>query len=168
MVPKLKLLPRKRTVNKPYEIEPKDKQVKAVNNLLSGKFKTQSAALEDAGYSPKTPTTEVLHYRGVQVYLKRLGKSFKERYGKELPDQVIEGYADGLRATKLYGKDGIEMPDWTARKQYLDAFAEFFGWKHQAIAQGAKIQQNNFFSVPKNEQSKFNDDFKEFIRKFYG
>lgn len=154
-------------INK-YDVSPTKKQVMAVDNLLSNKFKTKSAAIQAAGLSPKYCSSDFMGKVGVQLYLRKIGKSFKNRYGKSLPYKVMETYADGLQATKLYGKDGIEHPDYSVRKSYADAFSEFFGWKHQSVPAGTKIQQNNFFSVPKIEQEKFNSDFKDFLRRFYG
>lgn len=141
---------------------------RAVDNWLSGKFKTKKDALLEAGYSQSTASTNahnVFQTQGIQLYLKTLSKISKHRTGLSLPDKVAMVYLDGLEATKLYGKNAIEAPDWQARKAFADKFSEFFGWSHPQFAPGSKFQQFNFFATPVEERQSFNDDFKVFLRQ---
>ncbi|HZX13020.1 MAG: hypothetical protein UV58_C0013G0008 [Candidatus Wolfebacteria bacterium GW2011_GWC1_43_10] len=147
---------------------PTPMQKRGVDNILSGKYNAAAPALRDAGYKPKTvinPQENFFKAQGVGLYLKTLSKVAKKRWNVSLPDKVALTYLDGLEATKLYGKNAIEAPDYMARKVYADRFAEFFGWTHGDLAPGAKLQQFNFFSVDEKTRNDFNSHFREFLKQ---
>jgi len=147
---------------------PTPMQKRGVDNILSGNYNAAAPALRDAGYKPSTAIKSQDNFfkaKGVGLYLKTLSKVAKKRWNVSLPDKVALTYLDGLEATKLYGKNAIEAPDYMARKAYADRFAEFFGWTHGDLAPGAKLQQFNFFSVSPEERTEFNDKFKDFLKQ---
>jgi len=153
-------------------------QKRAIDNILSGKFKTVGGktnlgkAMLAAGYTPSSARVpaNLPKRTGVQLYLKRIEKRAKKKLGIPLRDKVMDTYLEGLRATKLYGKEAKEHPDYLARKAYADQFAEFFGWidKHKS-GSGAvpAFNQFNFFSVDEKKRQKFNDSFKSFLKRYY-
>ena len=146
-------------------------QERAVTNVISGEYKTKRDALRAAGYSETTVqhrAANVLGGKGIQSYLKKLNRQSRAKFGVALPDKVAMTYMEGLEATKLFGKDAVEHPDWQARKQFADSFAEFFGWKQPQLPVGSQINQFNFFSIPEAKRQVFNDKFKQFLGKFYG
>ena len=101
--------------------KPTPLQKMAVDNILSGKFKTKKAAMLDAGYSEPVsgnPSQQLAHRKGVQAYLKSLGGKAISKWGMPIEDKVMDVYMEGLDATRLYGKDAIEHPDWGARKSF--------------------------------------------------
>ena len=85
-----------------------------------------------------------------------------------MTEKTVDVYMDGLKATKLYGKDAVSHPDYAVRKAYADKLVEFMGWRNSPVsseAVGNKTQINNFFVTPKAEQENFNRGFKQFMRK---
>lgn len=145
---------------------------KLVNNLISGEYKTKEGAAIAAGYSPNTARdgksiNKVLKSEAVEIYLKKLDKMARARFKSSLHDKVMETYLDGLEATKLFGKDAIEHPDYMARKAFADKFAEFFGWTKGTPQGGGSQNQFNFFMFKKEEREDFNQQFEGFLRKFY-
>lgn len=148
--------------------EPTKRQKKGVDNILSGKFDHFAPALRDAGYAEATaiePKKNFLQSQGVKVYLKTLSKVAKKRWNLSLPDKVAMTYLNGLEATKLYGKEGTEHPDYSVRKSYADRFATFFGWTRGETTSNSKLQQFNFFSLDDDTKEDFNDSFKTFLRQ---
>ena len=146
------------------------RQKRGVDNILSGKYNAAKPALVDAGYTPQVasnPQNKFFKAQGVQLYLKTLSKVAKKRWSLSLPDKIAMGYLDGIEATKLFGKDAIEHPDYMARLSYLDRFAEFFGWRKAEGISHTKLQQFNFFSVPAEEKKDFNEKFKVFLKQTY-
>lgn len=115
-----------------YAVGPTEKQRKAIDGYLKGRKWTE--ALRVAGYSKLS----ALHYskkeffnsRGAQKFVTQIDRKAAQRFGESLPDKVMEGYLDGLEATKSVklGQRLVENPDWVTRKQFLDRFSEFFGW----------------------------------------
>lgn len=124
-----------------YAVEPTNKQRAVVDGYLKGL--RWAEALRTAGYSESSALhyskKEFLNNKGVQRYITRINGKAEQRFGESLPDKVMEGYLDGLEATKLVkvGQRAVESPDWMTRKQFLDRFAEFFGW-----VQARKKSQN--------------------------
>ena len=146
--------------------QPTLKQVKGVDNVLSGRFPSASQALRAAGYGKHVkPGPEFFKAQGVELYLKTLSKVAKKRWNYSLPDKVMLTYLDGLEATKLAGKDAVEHPDWLARKAFADRFAEFFGWTRGETSAVGRLQQFNFFSVNEDDRKNFNENFKLFLRQ---
>lgn len=150
-------------------VGPTRKQKRAVDNILSGKFKSKKAAMVEAGYSElvaSDPKKKLVDTKGVNTYIKQLDLQARERWNKSIREKVMDVYADGLDATKLYGKQGLEHPDHMTRKAFADRLAEFFGWDHSGdqLGRPAQYQQFNFFSVDDKRRSKFNEKFKEFVR----
>ena len=153
------------------KVKPTEMQKKAVDNIISGKFKTIKASMTDAGYSDvsaEQPSRALAETRGVEIYLASLSAKAKKRWDSSLEDKVMDTYMDGLDATKLFGKDGIEHPDWMARKSFADRFSEFFGWvsKNQGPST-PQFNQYNFFSMPAEKRKAFNDNFKGFLKRYY-
>ena len=146
--------------------QPTPKQVKGVDNILSGRYPSPTKALRAAGYGKYVKTgKEFFKAQGVELYLKTLSKVAKKRWNYSLPDKVMLTYLDGLEATKLYGKDAEEHPDWLARKAFADRFAEFFGWTRGETSPVGRLQQFNFFSVNEEDRKNFNENFKLFLRQ---
>ena len=155
-------------MDKPRNVNPTMMQKRGVDNLLSGKYNKIKPALIDAGFSNRTvanPRENFFKAKGVEVYLKTLSKVAKKRWSMSLGDKVAMTYLDGLEATKLFGKDAIEHPDFMARKAFADSFAKFFGWSHEQLTPGSKFQQFNFFSTAENEKRNFNDSFRVFLKQ---
>ena len=152
------------------KVKPTPKQQIAVDNIVSGKFKSVKGAMVDAGYSEesaKNPGVKLLHSRGVEEYLKSLSIKCRQRFKMGLRDKVMEVYLDGLEATKLYGKDALERPDHLARKAFADKFAEFFGWSRASTLPQGNFNQFNYFSVDEKKRDEFNSNFRDFIKSFY-
>jgi len=145
------------------------KQKQAVENMLSGKFKSKSAALQAAGYTggEAGSPARFMQATGVRQYLKRIGKKAKKLFKMKLEDKVMQVYMEGLNADKPFGKDAIMAADHPTRKMFADRFSEFFGWTTEAPATAPVQTQNNFFMVAKEEQKEFNGKFKDFLRGFY-
>lgn len=148
-----------------------DLQKRAVDNILSGDYASASKAMVAAGYSPtssKDPRYLLFERSGVKAYLAELEQKSKKKYGMSMAEKTIDVYMGGLEATKLYGKDALEHPDYAVRKAYADKLTEFMGW-HGSSGENPiksnKTQINNFFVTPKEEQESFNKDFKQFMRK---
>lgn len=104
------------------------KQKKAVDNIISGEFKSVAAAMKDAGYSPVSashPAHALMNSRGVEVYLAKLDEKSQKLWGLKLPEKVMDTYLEGLEATKVVkvGKQTEERPDWLARKSFADKFS---------------------------------------------
>lgn len=149
------------------KVKPTLKQKAAVDNIVTGKFKSVGAAMRDAGYSAKSskkPRHALINRRGVEVYLNKLDKMAQKRFSLCLRDKVMETYLDGLDAVKPYGKK--EYPDHMARKAFADRFSEFFGWSREAPPTQGHAQYN-FFMFDKTKQDSFNAKFKDFLTESY-
>ena len=152
----------------------KPRPERLVDNIISGEYKTREGAAIAAGYSPTSArhglAKKILESEAVQVYLKKIDKVSREKYHSSIQDSVMNTYFEGLKATKLFGKDGIEHPDWLARKSFADKFAEFFGWSTPFGSPNLHPQGNqqfNFFMFSKEEKRDFNSSFEGFLRQFY-
>ena len=111
-----------------YEIKPNPKQIMAINNFLSGQFKSLASAMRDAGYSEKSSYNArhvLLNRRGVQVYMESMSDIAQKRWGMSLPEKVMMTYFDGLKATK---GGTTPQPDWMVRMVSADRFAFLLGW----------------------------------------
>ena len=150
--------------------KPSPLQKRAVDNVLSGNFKSVASAMREAGYSETTshrPAEKLARSKGVQAYLEQLGGKAIQKFGMSLEDKVAETYLEGLTATKLYGKNAIEHPDWTARKSFADALASFLGWTKDQSQVGNIHRQFNYFGVSEDQRDVFNKKFSDFLNKFY-
>jgi hypothetical protein len=91
-----------------------------------------------------------------------------KQWGVSVPDKIGEVMLNGLEADKPYGKEGFLHADWMARHKFAESLSKFFGLLESHSESDRPTQnQFNFFSVPKDEQHKFNANFNEFIKKFY-
>lgn len=111
-----------------YEIKPNSKQIKAINNFLSGQFKSLASAMRNAGYSENSsynPRHVLLNRRGVQAYFRDLSSEARKRFKAPLEEVVMNIYLGGLTATK--GGKGPQ-PDWRVRLAHADRFAFLWGW----------------------------------------
>lgn len=118
------------TMARTYKVKATPRQINAVNNILSGEFKSIAEALREAGYSEKSslnPRHVLANRQGVETYIKSLSVIAQKRWNLSLPNKVALIYLDGLSATKIVGK-GIEFPDWSIRLASANTFANFFGW----------------------------------------
>ena len=87
------------------------KQEKAFNNLVENGGNV-SKAMKDASYSENT-------YNTPQKLT--TSKGFQKLLEEKVKDQhLVKSIKEGLKATKLYGKKGIEHPDYNARHKYLE------------------------------------------------
>lgn len=113
--------------------KPTKKQREAVNNVLSGEYKSIAKAMRAAGYSEKSsynPKHTLANRKGVQNYIGSLSDSAQKRWNMSLDEKVMDVYLDGLDATKLHGKKGVEYPDYKMRLEYANKVAEFLSWLH--------------------------------------
>jgi hypothetical protein len=152
--------------------KPTARQKQAINNILSGNFRSKAAAMRDAGYgedAAKHPKSALLTSKGVGVYIKTLDKLAQAKFNDTLGNVVMKRYLDGIDATKrvAVGKRSRKEPDFAVRKTYLDKFAEFFGWTKETSPVAASQNQYNFFMVGKEKQDQFNDKFKGFLKNLY-
>lgn len=148
-----------------------EKQKSAVDNIISGKARTIKKAMRQAGYSDgssKNPGNNLLARRGVQEYVKTLNRIAQEKFGIGVKDKLALTYVEGLEATKLYGADALEAPDWQSRHKFAESVARFLNLVEQA-GEGRRVQANqfNFFSVSNEEKQAINKNFTEFLKKFY-
>lgn len=145
--------------------KPTPMQKKAIDNVMSGKFKTKKEALLDAGYSESTADTKsvgrIVRSAGGQAYLEQFSEKAKARYGMTIESKLQDVYLDGLEADRPWGKNDI-MPDYKVRKDYADKIAEMLGWIRQTSKSDVTF---NFFMMDKKDRSKFNDMFSDFVRQ---
>ena len=149
-------------------ITPTPFQKKVVDNVLSGKYKSKYKALRAAGaskYTARQPGHYFKNSKGIQLYLERLEKRTKERYGMTLRDKTVDVLTEGLDATKQT-KEG-EHPDYQVRKQYVDKLLELMGYEGRESINplSSKNTQVNFFMTSKEEQEDFNGQFKRMMKK---
>ena len=112
------------------KVKATEKQKRAVNNIISGNFKSRAEAMEEAGYSKTTsgrPGEKLFKSKGVEAYIKSLDVTAQQKWGLNLPDKVALTFLDGLESTRITG-NGIEVPDWLARLNYADRLSFFLGW----------------------------------------
>ncbi len=106
-------------------------QVKAVDNVLSGNFKSVAAAMREAGYSESTSfhaLEKLGRSKGIQAYLKLLGADALKLWGITIEEKVAHVYLDGLDAEKPSRRKDIKQPDWKVRLASADKINEFLGW----------------------------------------
>jgi hypothetical protein len=150
--------------------KPSTLQKRAVQNILSGKFKSTAAAMRDAGYSETTshrPAEKLARSKGVQAYLHELGDDAIAKWGMSIENKVMDVYLSGLEATKLVGKNAVSQPDWQSRLQFANSFASFFGWKESQPKGGKIHQQFDYFGIPEDQKAVFNKKFENFLREYY-
>src|SRR3989344_1997291 len=150
--------------------KPSSLQKRAVDNVLSGNFKSVAEAMREAGYSGTTsyrPSEKLAKSKGVQAYLKQLGDKAIQKFGMSLEDKVLEVYLEGLDAQKPYGKSAELFPDHIIRLQFADRFAYFFGWAKDQSQVGKIHQQFNYFGISEDQRDVFNKKFSDFLNKYY-
>ena len=151
--------------------KPSPLQKRAVDNVLSGNFKSVASAMREAGYSETTshrPSEKLAGSKGVQAYLKQLGGKAIQKFGMSLEDKVLEVYLEGLDAQKPHGKNAKLSPDHMTRLQFADRFTSFFGWSNNQTRDGKVQQQFNFFNtISEEEGNAFNKQFNDFLNKYY-
>ena len=106
-------------------------QVKAVDNILSGNFKSVAAAMREAGYSESTSfhaLEKLGKSKGIQAYLKLLGADAIKRWGITIEEKVAHVYLDGLDAERPSRRKDVQYPDWKTRLVSADKISEFLGW----------------------------------------
>ncbi len=150
--------------------KPTAKNKLAVDLLISGNAKGKEDALRKAGYTEGSVTnaSHIFKQVGVLNYLKSLDQASREKFGKSIQDKVMGTYFDALDATKLYGKEAIEHPDYRVRIESADRFTKFFGWELvEPTEEGKQFNQFNFFNVNPNKQRQFHENLKSFLKKSY-
>jgi hypothetical protein len=149
--------------------EPTDMQRMAVNLIVSGQAKSVHQAMKKAGYSKHSAMhkkQDFIMRHGVQTYLRRLDDRARMKWGMAVQDKIMDTYAEALDATKLYGKKAIEHPDHSVRIQAADRFSRFFKWTEEGIDDDKKqFNQFNFFNANPEQQKKFHDNLKHFIKE---
>ena len=113
-----------------YKVKPTRKQKLAVENILSGKFRSTAEAMRAAGYSVKSSFNSkhiLADRKGVQNYVRTLSIELQNRWNMSVQDKVLEVYLNGLDATRPTYK-GNRYPDHLVRLRFADRLAEFFGW----------------------------------------
>lgn len=147
------------------KVKPTNKQVAAINGIIEGK--SAGVAMRDAGYSRVTalnPRQNLVGTSGAKAYLQKLDKLSYRKYKLNLADKLADTTLNGLEATKLFGKDAIEHPDWSARALFVKMLNEIAGvTKPQEIS--VNNRQFNFFKVSEGERTEFNNKLKDFLRK---
>lgn len=138
---------------------PTHKQKVAVDNIMSGKFKSNKQALVSAGVRTSVPA--FLQQQGVQTYIAGFEKKALVKFGVCLDDKLMDVYLDGLDA-KTVGKFGGDV-DHKTRKEFADTIATMKGYLQQKET-GSKTQVN-FFQFNKEDQENFNRNFIKFIRQ---
>ena len=161
---------------KEYNVKPSPRQIQAVDNWVSGKYKSKKAAIIDAGYDELTANRgdDVFKRKGAQIYIKTLSVMAKRRFNMPIANKIMGVYLDGLDATKLYGKDAVEHPDHRTRKEFADRLSELIEFVPTTYmpgsapqGKGANFNQFNFFSMAEKERENYNNNFKDFLTKYY-
>ena len=142
-------------------ILPSHKQKLAIDNIMSGKFKSPRQAMKAAGYTGGTSAPALLQQTGVQTYIAGFEKKALVKFGVSLDDKLMDVYLDGLDA-KTVGKFGGDV-DHKVRKEFADTIATMKGYLKDKET-GSKTQVN-FFQFNKAEQEDFNRNFIKFIRQ---
>lgn len=118
--------------------------IKYVDNLTKGMSKKDAAL--DAGYAPSTAANakeKIEDTEAVNELLIKAGVTY---------DKLVKKLEEGLEATKLYGKEAIEHPDYKARIEYIKTCFRLLGietekpaviMKNPVIVQGSEIEQLN-------------------------
>ena len=148
------------------EHETSTRQKRVVDNMLSGDYPSKAKAIKAAGYSDAMAhkPARVINSSGVQKYVKKLDKKSRELFGVSIGDKIVEVYTEGMGATKLFGKNAIEHPDWLARKAFADKIGPMIGLGTGPPEGGGKGNQYNFFMFNQQEKSEFNSAFGKFVK----
>ena len=140
-------------------------QKRAVDNIMSGEFKSKGAAMRDAGFSKsasRNPQT-LVRADGVQSYLKNFEAKAVARFNMTLDEKIMDVYLDGLDADKPLGKHGEVIQDHKMRKEFADTIQESRGMMKSK--KGGSQQIFNFFMFDKKHRSQFNEAFNSFVRE---
>lgn len=155
----------------PRVSKPTQLQKRAIDNIVSGRFKSIAEAMREAGYSANTshrPREKLAMSKGVQAYIESLSKVAKKRWNMSIEQKVALVFLEGLEATKLVGRNAEKVhPDFAVRKIYADSFAKFFGWVQGEVPSGDIHQQFNFFGISEEDRERFNTKFKSFLKDYY-
>ena len=138
-------------------------QKKALDNIMSGKFKTKKAAMLDAGYSESVSATKAHRLASSpsgQDHLQNFGEKAKMKFGMTIESKLQDTYLDGLDADRPWGKNDL-IPDYKVRKDYADKVAEMLGWIRSTTKSDVQF---NFFVMDKKDRSKFNRMFSDFVQ----
>jgi hypothetical protein len=122
----------------------------AVDLLISGQAKSKKDAIRKAGYSQGSvgDASRIFKQVGIVKYLQTLDTKAKEKFGLSIQDKVMSTYFEALDATKLYGKEAVEHPDFGIRIASADRFTKFFGWMSIEPTDDSKqFNQFNFFNA---------------------
>lgn len=123
--------------------KPSHRALKYVDNLTKGMSKKDAAL--DAGYSKETADNPKVIEKtdAVNELLIAAGVTY---------ENLVKKLEEGLRATKLYGKEAIEHPDYKARIEYIKTCFRLLGVETEkpsvimtnpVIIQGSEIEQLN-------------------------
>lgn len=146
------------------KVKPTNMQKVAIDNLMSGQYKTDKAAIMAAGFTEQSAAkgkSMILQTRGAEEYLKNFEAKALIKFGMTIHSKLQDVYLEGLDADKPWGKNDI-IPDYDIRKKYADTIAEMLGIIESRSKKTA--QQFNFFMFGKDERSKFNHLFNQFVR----
>lgn len=149
---------------KPRKRKPSIKQKAGIENIMSGKYKTEKEALMAAGYSEesaKRGKTTVLQTKAAQEYLQNFEEKARARFGMTIESKLQDVYLEGLEADRPWGKKGL-IPDFKMRKEYADKVAEMIGFIEAKTKQTG--QQVNFFMFDESQRSEFNKMFNQYVR----
>ena len=137
-------------------------QKAAIDNMMSGEFKSKQAAMRAAGYSDSHSTNPhlLLRAKGSQKYLENFETKALIKFGMTLESKIQEVYLEGLVANKPYGKKMIV--DYEERRRYAKNISEMLGLLRTKERKGH--QTYNFFMLDSDQKNEFNEAFKEFIK----
>ena len=147
------------------KVKATNRQKTAIDNLMSGQYKTEKAALMAAGFSEQSAAkgkSMILQTRGAEEYLKNFEAKALVKFGMTIHSKLQDVYLEGLDADRPWGKNDV-IPDYKIRKNYADTIAEMLGIIESKVKGPA--QQFNFFMFDKVERSRFNKLFNKFVRK---
>jgi len=149
----------------PKEKRATAKQIRGVQNILSGKYKTKAKALRDAGYSDSMALDpdKFMATKGVQAIIERIDEVSVDRYQMPIQSKLVEVWLKGLEAVKPYGKDANLYPDYPTRLKYAEALSTVLGVKTRE-PEAKQANQFNFFSISGDQREEFDKSFVEFIK----
>jgi len=154
----MRKIPRKRRViTKPM-------QKQAIDNIMSGKYKSKKRAIMAAGYSESVGNNPhlLLSKKGALQYLENFETKARIKFGVPIESKLQDVYLEGLEADRPWGKNDI-IPDYKVRKEYADTISEMLGLV-KTKARDTK-QQFNYFMLGKKDRDNFNTAFNDFIKE---
>ena|SRR5579884_176229 len=156
-------------------VNPTDKQIKAVNAVITG-APSLSQAMQEAGYSNKTslnPGVNFVDSKGVKKYLETLDDKSRRKFNMAIVDKALEVYLDALEATKYVPvkltDEGYvtsfrvaKEPDHQIRIAAADRVVKIYG-ADKALAENRQL---NNFDLNGEEVFDFNKKFLKFIEQY--